>query len=428
MITLEEIYDTALEDDSLLLEGMPYPVAMAYKNVESKAIDYNKDIEEREKIPQININRGYNMFNFGKATYKEISKEEALSLIKDRANLNDNLSKMVFIFDLGDKFPDDKRYKLVRYDDKGNQIISVNNKDIFYRNELDNPIYGTYFWPLKEIIKHSNKIYLTDDKEYKIDDNDEIANTLYDKNEGKGYYIDDNSNYIYPFMEIDSKGNFNWITKDPINYRRKLNQSGYIKDTGDHNKRRYKNFQDYLKYSNSYWPQIYRKNLEEYKYYKSHGYSNSDIKKVEEKVNISLKHAKADFDANNKLYLFSRKPKAYSPEFDIHMSQANFNKLKILKTTAKYMDSRIEDIKEKASRTTNNPYGAAMKDLKSLIKRKEVLEKELEEIEQDIKYLNNSYTEEDKKEYEEAVDSKINALLDEYKDYINRVNKIRNRK
>ena len=430
-----------LNNKTRLEEKLPFEISRAYKNYKD---DINNQASDSDKLSIPSFYK-YNSwrsedgriktdFDLGKAEYNEISKEKALELIKDKANLNSNLSKMVFLFDLGSPYSQEKRYKIVRYNDNGNQIVRINfekyNLNIYYENALGKRIYKTSSWPLKALISLSNKIYLTNDKDLKIDTRT-IKNPEADVNDreletnGYSYYAQ------FPFIRLDSKGQPYDKGTNLISNKRNLNSLGYgEEDTGNH--RNAVKFKNYLKVSDNFNAEQYRYYLKQLKRIEDHygtdisSYSSSvlsEYKYLKQQIDNYQKRAKDIFDSNKRDYDELHRSRYLNVRYDTFMAQANLNKLKGMKKSLDDMDKSIKEIK---NNTANfNDYSRALENLKYLDDKKKSLEQQLADLETKIKQVNTSYTAEDKEAYEAEIEAKTNELLDKYEDYMEKMNSMR---
>ena len=425
-----------------LEEKLPIEVARAYKNY-GEDINQQATEEDRGTIPDLSMMRWHVTHDLGKANYEEISKEEALKLIKDKSNLNSNLSKMIFIFDLGSNVSESRRYKMVRYNDKGNQIIRVDfksyDKDIYYENSSGKKIYKTASWPLKALIEKSSKIFITDDKNFRIADwNRENPKDNPEANREDKDLAYDSSEWTreYPFRYLDSTGKPYLKYDSPSTQKRYLRRLGYgEEDTGNHEK--IASFDKYLKVSGDYAATYYRKYLRKLKdfedtYLKGSGYEEDALgdlppglieiyEPILDNVKYYKEEAKRFFNKKNNSE--NNYPLDKNFKLDSFFAQANLKKLRSMQHALKSMEKDVDAIK--SNNKYFNNYSKAMVALQTLNDKKAELEKKLLEVENNIRDTNNSYTSEEKREYEAEIENKIDSLLDKCEKYAETISEMK---
>ena len=154
----QAVYDM-LSEDLKLDEGLPPDLAQAYKNANASG-----DVDYDLSHSRLGHGRKNSPMDYGKATYKEISKEEALRRLKDR----DQVESLRLIIPAGR----DGEPRLIQFVDKGGysdgkyyrplyQLYYIERlpADLRFTNKNGSQVADSRKIPVKHLVEISSKIY-----------------------------------------------------------------------------------------------------------------------------------------------------------------------------------------------------------------------------------------------------------------------------
>lgn len=145
---IEKLLTEALDT---LLENIPQDLLAAYQRATAYDSQRNPQSLHTELNLNPNINRKTIRYDYGKASYEEISAEQAINLIKQDKS---NASKLRIIFD----------GKLVEYELRDNGNIYAIYGDVDHRVTINDKSYRNIrYAPWRAVLQNADKIYVTDE-------------------------------------------------------------------------------------------------------------------------------------------------------------------------------------------------------------------------------------------------------------------------
>ena len=371
-----------------LQEKLPKDLATAYSNAPAifrKSVNKDTDRElhyPSEFFPKSMQRRGVTI-DFENSNYKEISKEEALKYSK--APLR---SKLRVLFNRYGK------YMVMMWDE--------NNTPITRPQEFEYAMdYGESPYTFKNIIKHADKIYVTDEDEHKI---------VRDRSTNQ------DDDYL-KFLDY-TKGIGNWSSNaSPMEIKAYNDkQSGYnnrsndIDDTGNH-KTGYRYAYDSYRY------RTLLRRQEEYED-KLKELSGKTLTTTETEYLNSLRRLLKDSQINY-LKSLNNMRQAMEPNRLKPLMNTTLADLIILKYALKKEQKNFQ--KAENNDTADLRYHKYV-ELTEELKR---LEDKLKAIQARIDEVNSELTPELKQEYEELQEEKLFSIGDKFQEILNELNKLR---
>lgn len=371
-----------------LQEKLPKDLAKAYSNAPTifrKSVDKTSDRElhyPSEFFPTSMPRKGVTI-DFENSNYKEISKEEALKYSK--APLR---SKLRVLFNRYGK------YMVMMWDENNTPITKPQEFEYF----MD---YGESPYTFKNIIKHADKIYVTDEDEHKI-----VRDKSMNQDDDYSKFLDYTKGITSWSSNASSMETKAYNDREAAYYRK----SNDIDDTGNHK----------IGYRNGYNSYRYKTLLRRQKAYEN---------KLKE-LSIETVTPKEIEDLNVLRGLLKDSQESYLQSLSNIRKEIEPNRLKPLMNTTLadliILKYALKKEQKNFQRAENNDtadlryhkYVELTNELKSL-------ENKLKAIQTRIDEVKNELTPELKQEYEELQEEKLFSIGDKFQEILNELNKLR---
>ena len=372
-----------------LQEKLPHDLANAYSYAPAmlrQSVDKNtnRDLHTAgEFFPKYMLRRGVTI-DFENSNYKEISKEEALKYSK--APLRSKL-RVLYTRTYGAPM-------LMMWDE--------NNVPITKPQEFERYMdYGENPFSFKNIIKHADKIYVTDEDEHKIVRDEPIKP---DEEDSKFLSY---ANGIASYNSGASRAEMNAWNAIEDRYKRKGIKSGDIDDTGDHHKG----------YHNTYRYKVLQRRQKEYenmlKELSGKALTDADKAYLDD-LRRYLKNAQIDYLKNLTAIEENTEPNRFQPLMNTTLVDLIILKYALKKEQKNFQKAENND----AGDLRYHRYVTLTNDL-------ERLERRLKDIQEQIAEVKKQLTPELEQEYRELQEEKLFDIGDKFQEILDKLNKLR---
>ena len=384
-----------IDDSQILDEKLPKDLAKAYKNTEKslyadRLSPATSDLSDQDKqqvaakLSDYNDNTNLSPIDFEKASYQEITKDEAMKYAKPK-----KVWQLVLVF--GVKYP-----KAIRFDKNGKALNSIEfdwNKG--YVTASGRQTFKSTQMPIKELIDRADKIYLTDEQDH-LNDN-------YFENEKRVRSNIENSIALgIPDWELaDIYKQENGIYSANYNYKERQSMYDNLKRRLERINRDIKNYLNYLSNTpkESYWYDKYTNYLKEYRNEK-----NEVLRKMRLLGSLRSKQISPSEYMERREIIDNPDPKNRMSNYNLRLDA-----IKVLKNNLK---NKVEDFNDKSDKYLKGDAYKDEWDYRYYTEKIKELEAQIKEAQDLITQYNTKLSKIDKSAIDDKIADELNASYD----------------